>query len=100
VHNKKPAGGCRRARVSDLSGRLVQAMAVRRHGGPVMMVVTGMAEDLHLFLGYGKGQYAVKRFFPAIIGLPADLRCPSTHGAIPPPADRGDSEPRIAPQLR
>jgi hypothetical protein len=28
---------------------LAQAMAVRRHGGPVMMVVTVMAEALHLF---------------------------------------------------
>jgi hypothetical protein len=33
----------------DLSGRLVQAMAVRRHGGPMMMVVTVMAAALHLF---------------------------------------------------
>jgi hypothetical protein len=35
--------------VSDLSGRLVQAMTVRQHGGPVMMVVTVMAIALHLF---------------------------------------------------
>ena len=33
----------------DLSGRLVQAMAVRRHGGPMVMVVTVMAVALHLF---------------------------------------------------
>jgi hypothetical protein len=33
----------------DLSGRLVQAMAVRRHGGSMMMVVTVMAVALHLF---------------------------------------------------
>jgi hypothetical protein len=32
----------------DLSGRLVQAMAVRRHGGPMMMVMTVMAATLHL----------------------------------------------------
>jgi hypothetical protein len=29
---------------------LVQAMAVRRHGGPMMMVVTVMAVALHLEL--------------------------------------------------
>jgi hypothetical protein len=33
----------------DLSGRLVQAMAVRRHLGPVMVVMTVMAVALHLF---------------------------------------------------
>jgi len=33
----------------DLSGRLLQAMAVRRHGVPMMMVVTVMAVALHLF---------------------------------------------------
>jgi hypothetical protein len=32
----------------DLSGRLVQAMAVRRHGCPMMVVVTVMAAALHL----------------------------------------------------
>jgi hypothetical protein len=41
-----PAGSC----VSlDLSGRLLQAMAVRRHLGPVMVVMTVMAVALHLF---------------------------------------------------
>jgi hypothetical protein len=41
-----PAGLC----VSlDLSGRLLQAITVRRHGGPMMMVVTVMAVALHLF---------------------------------------------------
>jgi hypothetical protein len=34
--------------VPDLSGRLLQAMAVRRHGVPMMMVVTVMAVALHL----------------------------------------------------
>jgi hypothetical protein len=33
----------------DLSGRLLQAMAVRRHLGPVMVVMTEMAAILHLF---------------------------------------------------
>jgi hypothetical protein len=33
----------------DLSGRLLQAMAVRRHGVSMMMVVTMMAVALHLF---------------------------------------------------
>jgi hypothetical protein len=33
---------------SDLDGRLIQAMAVRRHGGSMMMVVTVMAVALHL----------------------------------------------------
>jgi hypothetical protein len=32
----------------DLSGRLLQAMAVRRHGSSMMMVVTVMAAALHL----------------------------------------------------
>jgi hypothetical protein len=32
----------------DLSGRLLQAMAVRRHGVSMMMVVTVMAVALHL----------------------------------------------------
>jgi hypothetical protein len=34
--------------VPDLSGRLLQAMAVRRHRVPMMMVVTVMAVALHL----------------------------------------------------
>jgi hypothetical protein len=33
----------------DLSGRLVQAMAVRRHGYRMMVVMTMMAVALHLF---------------------------------------------------
>jgi len=32
----------------DLSGRLLQAMTVRRHGSSMMMVVTVMAVALHL----------------------------------------------------
>jgi len=46
---KKPTGwvagglGC----FLDLSGRLHQAMAVRRHLGPVMVVVTEMGMALH-----------------------------------------------------
>ena len=32
----------------DLSGRLAQAMAVRRHGCPMMVVMAMMAEQLHL----------------------------------------------------
>jgi hypothetical protein len=32
----------------DLSGRLVQAMAVRRHGGSMMGMMTVMAVALHL----------------------------------------------------
>ena len=34
--------------VSDLSGRLVQAIAVRRHGSSMMVVMTVMAAALHL----------------------------------------------------
>jgi hypothetical protein len=47
---KKPAGLNRRRAwyLSDLSGRLLQAIAIRRHGGPMMMVVTEMAVVLHL----------------------------------------------------
>jgi hypothetical protein len=33
----------------DLSGRLVQAIAVRRHGWSMMVVMTVMAAALHLF---------------------------------------------------
>jgi hypothetical protein len=50
---KKPAGVIRRrARVFlfDLSGRLAQAMAVRRHGRYMMVVMAVMAEGLHLQL--------------------------------------------------
>jgi hypothetical protein len=49
-HEKARQRGCRRAwYLSDLDGRLIQAMAVCRHGGPVMMMVTVMAVALHLF---------------------------------------------------
>jgi hypothetical protein len=49
-HEKARWLGCRRACVSlDLSGRLLQAMAVCRHLGPVMVVMTVMAVALHLF---------------------------------------------------
>jgi len=49
-HEKTRWLRCRRALVvpSDLSGRLAQAMDVRRHGCPMMMVVTVMAVNLHL----------------------------------------------------
>jgi hypothetical protein len=49
--HKKPAGVIRRRAwvlLLGLSGRLHQAMAVRRHGNPMMMVVTVMAVALHL----------------------------------------------------
>jgi hypothetical protein len=52
------AGGLRF--LPDLSGRLAQAMAVRRHGGPMMMVVTVMAVEFHLIPSYGKGCGDVK----------------------------------------
>jgi hypothetical protein len=48
---KKPAqrGRRRASEFLDLSGRLLQAMTVRRHGGSMMMmVVTEMAVALHL----------------------------------------------------
>src|ERR1035438_6924560 len=48
---KKPAGLSRRRALGvslDLSGRLVQAMAVRRHGGSMMVMMTVMAVALHL----------------------------------------------------
>jgi len=50
---KKPAGLVAGGLVflSDLSGRLLQAMAVRRHGVSMMMVVTVMAVALHLLQG-------------------------------------------------
>jgi hypothetical protein len=50
VETKKPAGiGRRRAWVfPDLSGRLRQAMEVRRHGGRVVVVMTVMVAALHL----------------------------------------------------
>jgi hypothetical protein len=49
---KKPTSFSRRRAcvfLLDLSGRLLQAMAVRRHGRLMMMVVAEMAEALHLF---------------------------------------------------
>jgi hypothetical protein len=46
----------------DLSGRLDQAMAVRRHGCPMVMVVAVMAEALHLFSRYGQSPFGVKWF--------------------------------------
>jgi hypothetical protein len=49
---REKARGLSRRRASgffDLSGRLHQAMAVRRHGGSMMMVMTVMAVALHLF---------------------------------------------------
>jgi hypothetical protein len=49
---REKARGLSRRRASsffDLSGRLHQAMAVRRHVGSMMMVVTVMAVALHLF---------------------------------------------------
>jgi hypothetical protein len=49
--NQKPAGFCAGGLWGffDLSGRLVQAMAVRRHGCPMMVVMTVMAAAIHLF---------------------------------------------------
>ena len=35
---------------------LAQAMAVRRHIGPVMVMMTVMAVNLHLLQSYGKGE--------------------------------------------
>jgi hypothetical protein len=50
LNAKKPAGlGRRRASgFFDLSGLLDQAMAVRRHGGSMMVVMNEMAAALHL----------------------------------------------------
>jgi hypothetical protein len=47
---KKPAqrGRRRASEFLDLSGRLLQAITVRRHGGSMMMMVTDMAVALHL----------------------------------------------------
>jgi hypothetical protein len=47
---KKPAqrGRRRASELFDLSGRLHQAITVRRHGVSMMMVVTVMAVALHL----------------------------------------------------
>ncbi|MGA2276045.1 MAG: hypothetical protein ABSG00_00460 [Terracidiphilus sp.] len=47
---KKPAGFSRRRASGffDLSGRLLQAMTVRRHGTSMMVVMTVMAAALHL----------------------------------------------------
>jgi hypothetical protein len=50
---KKPTSVIRRRAwvfPSDLSGRLLQAMAVRRHGCAMMVVMAVMAEALHLDL--------------------------------------------------
>jgi hypothetical protein len=42
-------GGRRAWYLSDLDGCSVQAMAVRRDGDPMMVVMAVMAEALHLF---------------------------------------------------
>jgi hypothetical protein len=50
-NSKKPAGVWRRRAVVNPaidSGRSVQAIAVRRHVGHMMMVMTVMEVDLHL----------------------------------------------------
>jgi hypothetical protein len=68
---KKPPSVIRRRAwllLSDLSGRLLQAMAVRRHGCPMMMVAV-MAEALHLFPNYGKHAAAVKSFSCELTGI-------------------------------
>lgn len=44
----------------DLSGRLNQAIAVRRHEGPMMMVVAVMEAILHLLSRYKGGTRLVK----------------------------------------
>src|SRR5579863_1340441 len=62
---KKPTSVIRRRAwvfLFDLSGRLVQAMAVRRHGCSMMMVVAVMAEALHLLSKYGESPFGVKWF--------------------------------------
>src|SRR5271157_3041128 len=46
----------------DLSGRLHQAMAVRRHGGSMMVVVTVMAVALHLLLTLRENAAACQMF--------------------------------------
>jgi hypothetical protein len=47
---KKPVGWSAGGLVKlDLSGLLVQAMAVRRHGCSMMVVMTVMVAALHLF---------------------------------------------------
>jgi hypothetical protein len=50
VKHKKARGLSRRraSNLFDLSGRLLQAMAVRRHGVSMMMVVAVMTVALHL----------------------------------------------------
>jgi hypothetical protein len=47
---KKPAqrGRRRASEFLDLSGRLLQAITVRRHGSTMMVMVTEMAVALHL----------------------------------------------------
>jgi hypothetical protein len=52
-----PAG-----RVFLISGRLSQAMAIRRHGCPMMMVMAVMAEALHLLPNYGQTPFCVKLY--------------------------------------
>jgi hypothetical protein len=61
VRNKKPAGVIAGGFVFLISlADLVQAIAVRRHGGPVVMMVTGMAVEFHLLQSYGIRRRAVK----------------------------------------
>src|ERR1035441_794306 len=69
---KKPTSVIRRRAwvfLFDLSGRLAQAMAVRRHGCPMMMVVAMIAEALHLFSRYGQSPFDVNWFVNPDAGI-------------------------------
>jgi hypothetical protein len=49
AHQRHSPAGCE----FQISGRLSQAMAIRRHGRPMMMMMAVMAEALHLLQNYG-----------------------------------------------
>jgi hypothetical protein len=61
IQKSPPADSPAGLGVSDLSDRLFQVMAVRRHTSPVMMVVTVMAVVLHLDSHYGQIRRAVNK---------------------------------------
>src|SRR5689334_11432848 len=64
MENEKPAGEFAGGLVGsfDLVGRLVQAIAVRRHGMSMMVVMAVMMADLHLFLTICEMALDVKPF--------------------------------------
>src|ERR1700761_8609531 len=79
---KKPAGVVAGGLgVSDLCGRLAQAIAVRRHGYPMMVRMAVMVAKLHWFPHYGETRRDVKS---SPSGTALKITPYPTHAARPP----------------